>query len=115
MFKKLINILLLLPLAIILIIMSVANRQSVTLALNPFNPEDAFLSFSAPFFVFVFASIIVGVMLGSIATWASQGKHRKKARREANSAAKWHTEADKLREQSALEKNTALLASNANQ
>jgi hypothetical protein len=38
--KKIINLLILLPLGIILIIFCVANRQSVTLAFNPFRPED---------------------------------------------------------------------------
>ena len=54
--KKIINLLILLPLGIILIIFCVANRQSVTLAFNPFRPEDQVLSLSAPFFVFLFIS-----------------------------------------------------------
>lgn len=41
MFKKLINIVVLVPVAIILIVLSVANRQSVTLALNPSGQKTA--------------------------------------------------------------------------
>ncbi len=38
--KKLINLVILLPIAIILIVLSVANRHAVTLSLNPFEPSD---------------------------------------------------------------------------
>lgn len=93
--KKIINLLVLVPLAIILVVLCVANRQAVTLALNPFKPDDALMSFSAPFFVFIFLSLILGVLLGSLVTWFSQGKYRKRARTEAKEAVRWHNEADR--------------------
>lgn len=93
--KKLINLLVLVPLGIVLIVLSVANRQAVTLALNPFRPEDSVLSFSAPFFVFLFLAVIFGILVGSTATWVTQGKHRKRARVEAKEASRWHAEADR--------------------
>ncbi|MQB35537.1 LapA family protein [Agrobacterium tumefaciens] len=93
--KKIINLIILLPLAVILVILCVANRQSVTLALNPFRPEDGVLSFTAPFFVFLFLAVIFGVLLGSAATWFAQGKHRKRARIEAKEAVRWHDEANR--------------------
>ncbi|TRB08615.1 LapA family protein [Agrobacterium tumefaciens] len=92
--KKIINLIILLPLATILIILCVANRQAVTLALNPFR-EDSVLSFTAPFFVFLFLAVIFGVLLGSAATWFAQGKHRKRARIEAKEAVRWHDEANR--------------------
>ena len=93
--KKIINLLVLVPLGIVLIVLCVANRQSVTLALNPFRPEDSVLSFSAPFFVFLFLAVIFGILVGSAATWVTQGKHRKRARVEAKEANRWHAEADR--------------------
>ncbi|NTJ41189.1 LapA family protein [Agrobacterium larrymoorei] len=93
--KKIVNLLILVPLAIVLIILCVANRQSVTLALNPFEPSDTVMAFTAPFFVFLFLAVIFGVFLGSFATWVSQGKHRKRARTEAREAIRWHDEATK--------------------
>lgn len=91
--KKIVNLLVLVPLAIILVVLCVANRQAVTLALNPFRPDDSLLSFSAPFFVFIFLAVIFGVFLGSLVTWFSQGKYRKRARTEAKEAIRWHDEA----------------------
>jgi uncharacterized integral membrane protein len=79
--KKLFNFIILLPLAIVLIILCVANRQSITLALNPFQPSDSVLAFTAPFFVFLFAALIIGVVLGSFVTWVSQSSYRTLAKR----------------------------------
>lgn len=89
MVKKIVNLLILLPLGVILIVFCVANRQSVTLAFNPFRPEDQVLAVSAPFFVFLFIALIAGMLIGSAATWFSQGKHRKRARTEAKEAIRW--------------------------
>src|SRR6478609_7767861 len=91
--KKIINLLILLPLGIILIIFCVANRQSVTLAFNPFRPEDQVLSLSAPFFLFI--ALIIGMFAGSAVTWLNQGRHRKRARSEAKEAVRWQGEADR--------------------
>jgi len=96
--RKIVTFLILVPIAIVLIVLSVANRGVVTLALNPFQPSDSLLSVSAPFFVFLFLAFMLGMIVGSLATWFNQGKYRKKARVEAREAVKWHTEADKQRE-----------------
>lgn len=92
--KKIINIVILVPLAVVLIVLCVANRQWVTLALNPFRPDDQMLSAGAPFFVFLLSAFLVGAIVGSFATWLTQGKHRKRARHEARAAVKWRGEAD---------------------
>ncbi|MFS8111326.1 LapA family protein [Rhizobium jaguaris] len=95
--KKIINLLILLPLGIVLIIFCVANRQSVTLALNPFRPDDQVLSLNAPLFVLLFVALIIGMMVGAAVTWFNQGKHRKLARSQSREAVRWQAEADKHR------------------
>lgn len=99
MLKKLINLMILVPLGIVLIVLSVANRQSVTLALNPFLPDDRLLSLTAPFFVFLFAALILGFVIGAVGMWIAQGKYRKRARTEAKTAVKWQAEADRHKTQ----------------
>lgn len=95
--KKIVNLLVLLPIGIILIIFCVANRQIATLAFNPFRPEDQVLSLSAPLFVFLFVTLILGMVIGSAATWFTQGRHRRRARTEAREAVRWQAEADRHR------------------
>jgi uncharacterized integral membrane protein len=95
MLTKLIKILIAVPLVILLVVMSVANRHVVSFSFNPFQPDDAALALSGPFFLFLFVALIVGMFIGSISTWVSQGKHRKRARNEAFEAIKWQREADK--------------------
>lgn len=95
MLKKIIRIVLFIPIAIILVVLSIANRQTIDLALNPFEPSDPILSVSAPFFVYLFVMLMIGMAIGSFMTWLSQGRHRKRARAEAAESHKWHVEADR--------------------
>ncbi|TPW28070.1 LapA family protein [Martelella alba] len=93
--RKLINFIILLPLGILLVLFSVANRTPVSLALNPFDPADKVLSVTAPFFVYLLIAFIIGLVAGSLATWFSQGKHRKRAKSHRREAVAWQSEADK--------------------
>lgn len=99
MITRILKFVVVVPVAIILIVLSVANRHLVTLALNPFRPEDTMLSLSLPFFAFLLVALMIGVILGSAATWLAQGKHRKRARDEAQEARKWRDEAGRQRNQ----------------
>jgi uncharacterized integral membrane protein len=95
--KKILNLLILLPLGIVLIVFCVANRQIVTMAFNPFRPEDEVMALNAPLFVFLFVALIVGMVIGSLVTWLAQGRHRRRARREAREAVRWQTAAESHR------------------
>jgi uncharacterized integral membrane protein len=72
-----------LPLAVIVIIFAVANRQRVLLSFDPVTPSDPFASIEMPLWLLVFFGIFIGILAGWIACWFAQGKHRKRAR-EAN-------------------------------
>ena len=90
--KRILTLVVFVPLGIVLVVLAVANRQIVTLALNPFRPDDSVLSLSAPFFLFLFLVLLLGMGIGSAATWWSQGRYRRQARIEAKEAVKWHNE-----------------------
>jgi uncharacterized integral membrane protein len=68
------------PVAIIVIALSVANRNAVPFTFDPFTPGNPLLTISAPLFMYLFASLLVGLIIGSIVTWLAQGRHRKAAR-----------------------------------
>ena len=94
MFRKLLFLFVALPVAIVLVILSVANRQTVQMSLDPFNQTDPAIAFSMPFFVFLFGALMAGMVIGSMATWFKQGKYRKSARKEHSEAVKWQDEAE---------------------
>jgi uncharacterized integral membrane protein len=78
--------LVLLPVALVLVIFGVANRAPVTLLLEPFSPPAEVLGISVPLFVVVFVALALGIIVGSLVTWFSQGRYRRagrEARREA--------------------------------
>ena len=90
--KRILSLVVFVPLGIVLIVLAVANRQSVTLALNPFRPDDALLSLTGPFFLFVFLAFLIGMAIGAFVTWLGQGRYRRQARLEAKEAVKWQSE-----------------------
>lgn len=91
--RKLIFLFIALPVAVVLILLSVANRHPVRLGLDPFNPAEPVISFTLPFFAFLFLALFAGMVIGSMATWFKQGKLRKYARKEHDDAVKWQSEA----------------------
>ncbi|MEM7214557.1 MAG: lipopolysaccharide assembly protein LapA domain-containing protein [Pseudomonadota bacterium] len=78
--RKIFNYLFTLPIAVILIILSVANRQTVRFSLDPLNTATPALSVELPLFVFLFIAFLSGMLLGGLLIWISQGKHRKALR-----------------------------------
>ena len=96
MLRRLTSLLIGLPLAVALIALALANRHSVQLVLDPFRPEDPALAVSLPFYVYIFALVIAGALLGGAATWMTQGHWRRAARQRGHEAKRWHSEADRL-------------------
>lgn len=93
MMHRLVQILVALPLAVLIIAFSVANREPVNVSLDPFGSGDAALAFSIPLFLLVLGSLLVGVLVGGSAAWLSQGKWRRRARLSRDEAARWRNRA----------------------
>jgi uncharacterized integral membrane protein len=89
--KKIVGWLVLVPLCGLLIAFALANRQLVSLNINPFvAPVDATAAgYGIPLFVVLFVVLLIGVLLGGTATWFSQGHHRRRERH-------WRREAHQL-------------------
>jgi uncharacterized integral membrane protein len=77
--RKIIAVVILLPLAIVMIAFAVANRQIVRVSLDPFGGSDSGLAL--PLFVLIILLLIIGVLIGGLAAWVRQGKWRSAARR----------------------------------
>ena len=80
MLNRVVLIVIVVPIAVILIALAVANRQMTAFTLDPFNPGNMALTIQLPLFVMLFLALIVGMIIGSLATWMRQGRYRKEAR-----------------------------------
>lgn len=98
MLRKIFNVLVILPLAILFVVFAVANRQVVTLSFDPFNSSDPALGVSLPLFAVIIAVAIFGVVAGGVATWFGQRHWRRAARQHEADARHARAELADLRE-----------------
>lgn len=107
MFRRVLSLLIGFPVGVILVAIAVSNRQPVDLILDPFRPEAPALSIELPFYIYLMAALVIGVILGGVATWMGQSRWRQTARTQGRRAARWQAEADRL----ARERDTAAASS----
>jgi uncharacterized integral membrane protein len=81
MFRKIVAAVILVPLAIVIIVFAVANRQSVTVSFDPFSSSNPAYAATVPLFVLIFIILIFGVVVGGIAAWVRQSPWRRTARK----------------------------------
>ncbi len=90
--RKLLTIAVLVPLAIVIVMFAVANRELITVSFDPFDTVHPALAMRLPLFILIFILVGLGVFIGGVAAWLRQSKWRARARRA-------ETEAGRLREQ----------------
>lgn len=96
MLKRILSLLVAFPVGVLLVTLAVANRHSVTLVLDPFRPEEPAISLVLPFYAYLIGALILGVVLGGIVSWLTQGRWRRAARHRLAEARHWQTEAERL-------------------
>ena len=79
--RKIVAAIILVPFAILIIAFAVANRQVVTVSLDPFSSSPPAAAATLPLFVLIIVLLIVGVAIGGAAAWLRQTKWRRIARR----------------------------------
>lgn len=84
--SRFLNLFILLPLAIVLLALAVANRAAVPFTIDPFNPGSAGLTVEWPLFVYLFLCLAIGMVIGSLVTWTRQAHYRKVAREKSREA-----------------------------
>lgn len=110
MLRKIVNALVLLPLAIVFVVFAVANRHQVKVSFDPFNGADPALSLNMPLFVVILLATIAGVAAGGSATWFRQRRWRRAARRHEAEAREVRSQLD---DRKAMRFTSPLPASNA--
>ena len=83
MLNRIVAVIIILPIAIVLIALAVANRGGVDFTIDPCHPGNPVLTVHWPLFVYLFIAMAIGLMVGSMATWLRQGQYRKQAREKA--------------------------------
>jgi len=98
--RAIFRFLVLAPFALLLLGFSLANRNTVTVSIDPFNLTDITLpTFAVPLYLLVVGAIMVGVVIGGSSTWLRQGRHRRAAREAARKSAALKAENEALRSQ----------------
>ncbi|MBM6579164.1 LapA family protein [Microvirga sp. BT689] len=92
--------LILLPVAILIVLLAVANRAPVTLSLDPFSQAAPEFAFQLPLFAVIFAAIMVGILIGGTASWLAQGRNRKTRRQLRRETRQLRYETERLKAQS---------------
>ena len=95
--KAFFKALVLVPVALLIVLFSVANRAPVRVSFDPISRDAPVLAFDVPLFAVILAAIALGVVIGGIASWLAQGKHRKAARRSRRVAETLRSETQMLR------------------
>jgi uncharacterized integral membrane protein len=91
--KRMLWWLLVVPFGAILVAMAVANRRLVTVSLDPFRPDAPLIGLEMPLFFVIFATLIVGILIGGTVVWFKQGRFRRQCRIAEGDAARWRSEA----------------------
>jgi uncharacterized integral membrane protein len=97
MLRRIVTALILVPLAIIVISLAVANRQSVVVSFDPFDQTHPALTRALPLYLLMLVLLIGGVVLGGIAAWVRQAKWRRAARRADAQARELRAEVERLK------------------
>jgi uncharacterized integral membrane protein len=97
MFRKIVTGIIVVPLAIVIIVFAVANRQPVTVTFDPFSAANQAYAATVPLFVLIFILLILGVIIGGIAAWLRQSKWRRTARQLDADVRALHQELETIR------------------
>ena len=89
--------LILFPVAVIVVLLAVANRGPVLLSFDPFTRGQPDLSLTLPLFALILASVALGVVLGGVGSWIAAGRQRRERRVSARELNRLKAEADRLR------------------
>lgn len=111
MIRRAVAAVVLVPLAALLVLLAIANRQAITFSYDLFLTNRPTLALTAPLFVVLLVVLLAGVVVGGAAAWLGQGRWRRAAGHAAAEARSLRVENEKLRNQ--IEETERKLRENA--
>ncbi len=98
--KSILRIIIFVPVALIILFFSMANRAPVKIGLDPFATSEASApSVEAPMFIVVLVAMAFGVLAGGLSSWLGHLPVRRAAKVARAEAKKTRLEIEKLRQQ----------------
>ena len=79
--RKFVTFAILVPLAVVIVMFAVANRETIAVSFDPFDATHPAYALKVPLFILIFLLVGLGVVIGGIAAWLRQHKWRMRARR----------------------------------
>jgi len=92
--KKLLTWILLPPVAVVVVVLAIANRGAVPVSLHPLP-----LELGVPLYAVAMASVLLGVVAGGAAAWAHGRKWRRLARERRRQLERLEAELERARQQ----------------
>ena len=83
----------LLPVLLAVVLLAVANDQTVTVHLNPLDKADPVLKVDLALYQIGFLVFVSGVLIGGLIVWNKQRKHRRRLQ-DRGDAALWQARAE---------------------
>lgn len=105
---QLLKAIILLPIALIVILLAIANRAPVVFSLDPFERGAPEFAFSVPLYALLLAALILGVVIGGCGAWLAAGRQRRRGRASRREVSRLKGETDRLRDNLAATRATAL-------
>lgn len=75
---------------------AVANRHPVQFMLDPLSGADGAFYVQWPLYIFLFAALVLGFMLGAAATWIGQSRWRRAAKQRGDEVYRLKRETERL-------------------
>jgi uncharacterized integral membrane protein len=108
--RKVITLLILVPLAFVFAAFAVANRQTITVSLDPFDQAHPAFTIALPLFALLLGVLVAGVVIGGVAAWMRQSRWRRAARLAQSQAREVNAELTRLKEQIGIEARNEMAA-----
>ena len=108
MLRKILTMLIVVPLGLLLAVFMIANRHAVTVSLDPFGSDAPSLSATLPLFLVILICLLIGVLAGGAAAWLNQSRWRRAARRLDADARALRLEREALKDKLAAKQPMAL-------
>jgi len=100
--RRIVSLVIIVPLVVILLGFAVANRQIVSVSFDPFDQAHPAYALTLPLFAIVFVLLVLGVLIGGVAAWLKQSHWRRAARQLDREVRQLREENDALRRHPAV-------------